>query len=161
MVFGYARCRFPSRRARTKDLQRTPSQTASSEVKETQATILDQEDSIAPQEPIAISSIRADPRIRSIIVIRDPKPAKHFNHLVDTNYEVVKNFEEHMADVLTFLVSDLLGDVAYSVTEREAFYEIVFPGRHEQVVVAVERGSDIAEIANSITNHLAAITSSN
>ena len=66
-----------------------------------------------------------------------------------------------MADVLTFLVSDLLGDVTYSVTERESFYEIVFPGRHEQVLVAVERGADIAEIANSVADHLEAITKSN
>ncbi len=66
-----------------------------------------------------------------------------------------------MADVLTFLVSDLLRDVSYSVTQRESFYELVFPGRHEQVLVAVELGSDLTEIANCITNHLAVITRSN
>ena len=126
-----------------------------------QATILDQVDDVLPKEPMVISSIRADPRIRSIIVIRSQKPIRHFSNLVDANHDQGRNLEEQMADVLTFLVSDLLGDVTYSVTERESFYEIVFPGRHEQVLVAVERGADIAEIANSVADHLEAITKSN
>ncbi len=126
-----------------------------------QAAILEQVDSSLPQEPMVLSSFRADSRIRSIIVIRNGKPGRHFNQLVESNQEETKTFEEHMADVLTFLVSDLLRDISYSVTQRESFYELVFPGRHEQVIVAVELGSDLIEIANSITNHLAVITRSN
>ncbi len=126
-----------------------------------QAAILEQVDSSLPQEPMVLSSFRADPQIRSIIVIRNGNPTKHFNQLVDSIQEETKTFEEHMADVLTFLVSDLLRDVSYSVTQRESFYELVFPRRHEQVIVGVELGSDLIEIANSITNHLAVITRSN
>ncbi len=126
-----------------------------------QTTILEQVDSSAQQEPTFINSLRTDPRIRSVTVIRNGKHVSHFNSLVDISQDGAKNFEEHMADVLTFLVSDLLRNGSYSVTQREAFYELVFSGKHEQVVVAADLGSDITEIANSITNHLAVITRSN
>ncbi len=127
-----------------------------------QTTISEQvEDNTVPREPIAISLLRSDARIRSIVVIRKEKPAGRFNHLIDTEQGGAKNFEENLADVLTFRVSDLLGAVSYSVTQKESFYELVFPRRHEQVLVAVEPGSDFNEIANTITNHLAVIARSN
>ncbi len=126
-----------------------------------QTTILERVDGTVPKEPAVMSSIREDPRIRSIVVIRNGNPARNLNQLVDASQREAKTFEEHMADVLTFLVSDLLSDTSYSVTQRESFYELVFPGRQEQIHVAVELGSDLTEIANSITNHLADIIRSN
>jgi hypothetical protein len=126
-----------------------------------QATILDQVDDVVPKEPMVISSMRADPRIRSIVVIRSQKPTGHFSNFIDANHDEGRSFEQQMADVLRFLVSDLLGDVRYSVTERASFCEIAFPGKQEDVLVAVDRGADIVEIADSIADHLAAITTSN
>lgn len=125
-----------------------------------QTTILEQVENTVPEEPIIIRSLRSDSRIRSIVVMRNGKPNGHSNHVIDAEQDAAKNFEEIMADVLTFLVSDLPGDTSYSVTPKDSFYELVFPARHEQVLVAVELGSDINEISNNITNHLAVIARS-
>jgi hypothetical protein len=61
----------------------------------------------------------------------------------------------------SFLVTDLLDNITYMVGQEEALSKIVFTLKDEQVMVTVQQGSDLIEIAHDFAIHLATITAHN
>jgi len=57
----------------------------------------------------------------------------------------------------SFLVTDLLENITYVVRGGGSLSQIVFTLKDEQVMVAVQPGSDLTEIAHDFAKHLPAI----
>jgi len=109
-------------------------------------------------EPEVLQRIRTDPRICSLVIVRALNPSQ-----VISSHGLVKTSRITLPAPNTdsFLVTDLLEDITYMVGHEAAFSKIVFTLKNEQVIVAVQPGSDLIEIAHGIAIHLATITAHN
>ncbi len=108
-------------------------------------------------EPEVLRSIRADARIRSVVIFRTAKPAgvKRLDDLVkDSEVDFAR---PNMAVADSFLVTDLLDDITYLVGQAGSLSQLVFTLKNEQVMVAVQPGSDLTEIAHDFARNLEAI----
>ena len=125
-----------------------------------QRTITEQATVLAlPQEPETLRSIRADSRIRSIVVVRYSKLPGASEPYNPANCNGLVVSQTKMNEVV--LVSDLLEGISYVVIPRMSFYELVFTLKDEQVMIIIEPGSDLTEIAHNITKQLEVIRNSN
>ena len=159
MALNKAFSGFPERSNGTTRLLRSAKQTTVSEVNQMQRTITEQ---VAPtagrSEPEFLQLIRRDPRIRSVVTVRiaNPRKLKETHGLVKTS-----RIRLPTQNTDSFLVTDLLEDITYAVGQEGAFSKLVFALKHEQVMVAVQPGSDLTEIAHDFATHLATVTADN
>jgi hypothetical protein len=123
-----------------------------------QRTITEQIHAPAVQaEPDVIRWLRANPEIRSVVIIRQPKTAS-----VEKNRDLAElGHFGTPAEEKPFLVTDLLENITYKVGLEGSLSELVFTVRDEQVIVTVNSGSDFTEIAHDFATHLAAIIANN
>jgi hypothetical protein len=112
-------------------------------------------------EPEILRSIRVDSRIRSVAIIRSAGPVgiEQPDNLVKTG-DVGFTIRD-TAPTDSFLVTDLLEDITYMVRQEGSLSQIVFMLNDEQVMVAVQPGSDLTEIAHNLAKHLATIRAHN
>jgi hypothetical protein len=61
----------------------------------------------------------------------------------------------------SFLVTDLLEDITYMVMQEGSLCKLVFTLNDEEVVVTVQPGSDLTEIAHDFAIHLVTIVAHN
>jgi hypothetical protein len=123
-----------------------------------QRTITEQ---VAPKagqtEPEVLQRIRTDPRICSVVIVRTPNPST----VIGTHGPVKTNritFQTPNTD--SFLVTDLLEDITYMVGQERSLCKLVFT-LNDEVVVTVQPGSDLTEIAHDFALHLATIAAHN
>ena len=151
--------RIPERNDGPKGLQRNTRPAVLSEVKTMQQTITEQaiEPGFEWAEPEVLRSIRADARIRSVVIFRTAKPAgvKQLDDLVKASEVDFARPNKAVAD--SFLVTDLLEDITYLVGQAGSLSQLVFTLKNEQVMVAVQPGSDLTEIAHDFARNLEAI----
>lgn len=109
-------------------------------------------------EPEVLRLIRADPRIRSVAIIRPAKPARigETQHPVTTDHVNLPP-----RNTGSFLVTDLIDDITYLVGQEGGLSKLVFAMKGEQVIVAVQSGSDLTEIAHDFAVHLDTIMAHN
>jgi hypothetical protein len=112
-------------------------------------------------EPEILRSIRADSRIHSVAIVRTAKPARteQTNDLVKT-----RDVEPAVRDIAltdSYLVTDLFDDITYLVGQAGSLSQLVFTLKDEQVMVAVQPGSDLTEIAHNFAKHLLTIRANN
>ncbi len=124
-----------------------------------QRTITEQ---VAPKaeqaEPEFLQRIRNDPRICSVVIVRAANPGKAMetHGLVKTS-----RIKLPTPNIDSFLVTDLLEDITYMVGQEGSLSKLVFTLKDEQVMVTVQPGSDLTEIAHDFAIHLATITAHN
>jgi len=124
-----------------------------------QRTITEQ---VAPKagqaEPEFLRLIRTDPKIRSVVIMRAANPSKVMETLGLVKTSHIKlptpNIDE-------FRVTDLIEDITYMVGREGSLSKLVFTLKDEQVVVAVQSGSDLTDIAHDFAVNLATITAHN
>lgn len=109
-------------------------------------------------ETEVLQRIRTDPRIRSVVTVRDANLEK-----VSETRGLVKTSRIRLPTPNTdsFLVTDLLEDITYLVGQEGSLSRLVFTLKGEQVTVTVQPGSDLTEIAHDFAMHLATITAHN
>ncbi|MGA2791760.1 MAG: hypothetical protein ABSF00_13465 [Candidatus Bathyarchaeia archaeon] len=124
-----------------------------------QRTITEQAAPKAGQaEPEVLQRMRTDPRICSIVIVRAPNPS----NVIGTHVLVkTSRITFPTPDTSSFLVTDLLEDISYMVGQEGSFCKLVFTLNDEQVVVIVQPGSDLTEIAHDFVIHLATIAAHN
>lgn len=105
-----------------------------------------------------VQRIRTDPRIRSVVIVRAANPSN-----VMESHGLVKTSRIKLPTPNTdsFLVTDLLDDITYMVAQEGSLSKLVFTLKDEQVMVTVQAGSDLTEIAHNFAIHLAIITAYN
>lgn len=109
-------------------------------------------------ETEVLQQIRNDPRICSVVTVRDANSGE-----ATKTHGLVKTSRIRLPTPNTdsFLVTDLLEDITYMVGQEASLSKLVFTLKEEQVIVAVQPGSDLTEIAHDIAVHLATITAHN
>jgi hypothetical protein len=113
---------------------------------------------VGQAEPEVLHRIRTDPRIRSVVTVR----ATNSENVVEPHGLVTTSrIKLPTADTDSFLVTDLLEDITYMVGLEGSLSKLVFTLKDEQVMVLVQSGSDLTEIAHDFAIHLAAITAHN
>lgn len=112
--------------------------------------------SVEEAEPEILRSIRADSRIRSVAIVRFAKPAgiKQPDNLVKIGDVEFAVRDKALTDSL---VTDLLEDITCIVRQEGLLSQLAFMLNDEQVMVAVQPGSDLTEIAHDFTRHMATI----
>jgi len=124
-----------------------------------QRTITEQ---VAPKaeqaEPEFLRRIRTDPRICSVVTVRSGGPGKvtEPHGLAHTGRSKLLT-----SNADSFFVTDLLEDIMYMVGQDGALSKIVFTLKNEQVIVTVQPGSDLIEIAHDFAIRMATITAHN
>lgn len=109
-------------------------------------------------EPEVMQRIRNDTRIRSVVIVRAANPS----YVVETHGLVKTScIKLPTPNPDSFLVSDLLEDITYMIAQEGSLSKLVFTLKNEQVIVAVQPGSDLTEIAHDFAVHLATITAHN
>jgi len=105
-----------------------------------------------------LQRIRTDPRICSVVIVRAANPGK-----VMETHGLVKTSRIKLPTPNTdsFLVTDLLEDIMYMIGQEGSLSKLVFTLKDEQVMVAVQPGSDLTEIAHDFAIDLATITAHN
>jgi hypothetical protein len=159
MDFDEALSGVPERSNGPTNLLRNASQTPVSEVNQMQRTITEQVAPIARHsEPEFLRLIRNDPRICSVVTVRATSRGK-----VMEPHGLIKTGRIKLAtpNPDSFLVTDLLDDITYMVGQEGAFSKIVFTLKDEQVMVTIQSGSDLTEIAHDFATHLTTITAHN
>ncbi len=109
-----------------------------------QTTIVKQAEAPGLEENDVISSIRGQAAIRSVTV-RKGEPVEPNSSTTAEKFSVV----------------GLLQDASYTVVANHDSYELIFPAKREYLVVTAAVGSDLMEIADYMTNHLATVTANN
>jgi len=158
MAFGYALPGVPERSNGQKGGQRNARPIASSEVKQMQRTILEELTPRTKQdEPEFLRLIRADARIRSLAIRRSVKLAvvKQPDDPVKDTVAEFAGLSKGLTDA--FRVTDLLEDITYLVGQSGSLSLIVFSLKNELVMVGVQPGSDLTEIAHDFVKHLEVI----
>jgi hypothetical protein len=113
---------------------------------------------VGQAEPEVLQRIRTDPRIRSVVIVR----AANSENVAEA-HDLVKTSRIKLPtlDTDSFLVTELLEDITYMVEREGSLSKLVFTLKDEQVIVMVQSGSDLTEIAHDFAVHLADITAHN
>ncbi|MGA8856347.1 MAG: hypothetical protein WB643_04170 [Candidatus Bathyarchaeia archaeon] len=105
-----------------------------------------------------LQRIRTDPRICSVVIVRAANSGK----VMETHGLVkISRIKLPTPNTDSFLVTDLLEEITYVVGQEGLLSKLVFTLKDEQVIVAVQPGSDLTEIAHDFAIHLATITAHN
>lgn len=107
-------------------------------------------------EPQILQLIRADARIRSVVIIRT---ATAIGAKLPANDCNIKFKRPSNADEETFEVTDMLEDITYLVSRAGPLSLLVFKLENQQIEVGVQPGSDLIEIAHDFATHLETIRS--
>jgi len=111
---------------------------------------------VGQTEPEVLQRMRTDPRICSVVIVRSPSKVMGTHGLVKTSRITFQT-----PNTGSFLVTDLLEDITYMVMQEGSLCKLVFTLNDEEVVVTVQPGSDLTEIAHDFAIHLVTIVAHN